>query len=186
MSIEDLIAECEMEMMDKVEKFKKELTSLRTGRANPQLLDNIYVEYYGARVPLKQIASISVPEPRTLEIKPWDRSALDPIENEIKKVDLGTSPQRQGDIIRINLPAMNEEQRKKIAKMVSKMAEDARVMVRNVRRDVLEKIKKAEKSSEISEDDYKRHETAIQKLTDKIIAMVDNISQEKEKEILTI
>ncbi|MEW5951173.1 MAG: ribosome recycling factor [Elusimicrobia bacterium] len=186
MSVNDFIEESEMEMADKVERFKKDLTSLRTGRANPQLLDNVYVEYYGAKVPLKQIAAISIPEARTMEIRPWDKGALDAIETELKKTDLGTSPSRQGDIIRINLPSMNEEQRKKMVKMVSKMAEDARVAVRNVRRDALEKIKKAQKSSEISEDDYKRHELTVQKQTDKYIADIDNIAQEKEKELLTI
>lgn len=186
MSVDDFLQEGELEMMDKVDRFKKDLTSLRTGRANPQLLDNVYVEYYGAKVPLKQIAAISIPEARTMEIRPWDKGALDAIETELKKVDLGSSPNRQGDLIRINLPAMNEDQRKKMVKVVSKMAEDARVAVRNVRRDVLEKIKKAEKSGEISEDDYKRYELTVQKQTDIKISEIDKISAEKEKELLTI
>lgn len=186
MSVNDFIEENELEMNDKVERFKKDLTSLRTGRANPQLLDNVYVEYYGARVPLKQIAAISIPEARTMEIRPWDKGALDAIETELKKTDLGTSPARQGDIIRINLPSMNEDQRKKMVKMVSKMAEDARVAVRNVRRETLEKIKKAEKGGEISEDDYKRYELTVQKQTDAMVAEIDKIAAEKEKELLTI
>ncbi|GAB4028638.1 MAG: ribosome recycling factor [Elusimicrobiota bacterium] len=186
MSVNDFIEENELEMNDKVDRFKKDLTSLRTGRANPQLLDNVYVEYYGARVPLKQIAAISIPEARTMEIRPWDKGALDAIETELKKTDLGTSPARQGDLIRINLPSMNEEQRKKMVKMVSKMAEDARVAVRNVRRETLEKIKKAQKGGEISEDDYKRYELTVQKQTDAMIAGIDTIAAEKEKELLTI
>ncbi len=186
MSVDDFLQEGELEMADKVERFKKDLTSLRTGRANPQLLDNVYVEYYGAKVPLKQIAAISIPEARTMEIRPWDKGALDAIETELKKVDLGSSPTRQGDLIRINLPAMNEEQRKKMVKVVSKMAEDSRVAVRNVRRDILEKVKKAEKSGEISEDDYKRYELSVQKETDSKISEIDKISADKEKELLTI
>lgn len=186
MSVSAFIEESELEMSDKVEKFRKDLTSLRTGRANPQLLDNVYIEYYGARVPLKQIAAISIPEARTMEIRPWDKGAIDAIETELKKIDLGTSPTRQGEIIRINLPPMNEDQRKKMVKMVSRMAEDAKVAVRNVRRDTLEKIKKAEKNSEISQDDYKRYEFSVQKITDKFIAEIDKISQEKEKDLLTI
>jgi len=185
-NVNELISIMEELMSEKVDKFKKELTSLRTGRANPQLLDNIYVEYYGAKVPLKQIAAISVPEPRTLEVRPWDKSVIDAIEIELKKADLGTNPQKQGEVVRINLPAMNEEQRKKMVKMVAKMAEDCRVAIRNERRDALEKIKKANKTGEISEDDLKRYEANIQKITDNFIKNVDTISQEKEKELLTI
>ncbi|PIS46759.1 MAG: ribosome recycling factor [Elusimicrobia bacterium CG08_land_8_20_14_0_20_51_18] len=184
--INELVSMCEMEMGDKIEKFKRELTSLRTGRANPQLLDNIYVEYYGAKVPLKQIAAVSIPEPRTLEVRPWDKGAVDAIETELKKADLGTNPTKHGDVIRINLPPMNEDQRKKMVKMVAKMAEDSRVAIRNERRDTLEKIKKAQKTGEISEDDYKRQENNVQKITDNFVKNVDAIAQEKEKELLTV
>lgn len=186
MDINDLFSKCEKEMAQKVEKLKSEFNSLRTGRANPQLLDTVYVEYYGSRVPLKQIAAITVPDARTLEIKPWDRTVLETIENELKKIDLGSVPQRQGDIIRINLPPMNEEQRKKLVKVVAQIAEETRVEIRNVRRDYIEKIKKAQKNSEISEDDAKRHENQIQKITDKYIEQVNQLSQLKEKELLTI
>lgn len=186
MDISDLMSKCEKEMSVKIDKLKSEFNSLRTGRANPQLLDSVYIEYYGSRVPLKQVAAIGVPDARTLEIKPWDRTALDAIESELKKIDLGSVPQRQGDIIRINLPPMNEEQRKKLVKVVSQIAEDIRVEIRNIRRDYIEKIKKAQKNSEISEDDAKRYETQIQKLTDKYIDIVNQISGAKEKELLTI
>lgn len=186
MDINDLFSKCEKEMAHKIDKLKSEFNSLRTGRANPQLLDSVYVEYYGSRVPLKQIAAITVPDARTLEIKPWDRGALEAIENELKKVDLGSVPQRQGDVIRINLPPMNEEQRKKLVKVVAQIAEGIRVEIRNVRRDYIEKIKKAQKASEISEDDAKRYENQIQKITDKYIENVNQLSQAKEKELLTI
>jgi ribosome recycling factor len=118
MTITEYISQCEKDMNLKIDKLKTEFNSLRTGRANPQLLDNVYIEYYGSRVPLKQIAAISVPDARALEIKPWDRGAIEVIENELKKVDLGSMPQRQGDIIRVSLPSMNEEQRKKLVKVV--------------------------------------------------------------------
>lgn len=185
-SIEDVISEAEMEMMEKVEKFKRELTSLRTGRANPQLLDTVYVEYYGARVPLKQVAAVSTPEPRTLEVRPWDAGAVDAVEAELRKMDFGSSPSRNGNIIRINLPPMTEDQRKKMVKVVHSMGEDSRVQMRNARRDALEKIKKAQKAGEVSEDDYTRHEEAVQKLTDTYVASVDGIVAAKEKELLTV
>lgn len=186
MELSVLINNCEKEMNLKIEKLKSEFNSLRTGRANPQLLDQVYIEYYGSRVPLKQVAAINVPDARTLEIKPWDKTLIEVIENELKKLDLGSIPQRQGDIVRVNLPPMNEEQRKKLVKVVLQIAENIRVEIRNVRRDYLEKIKKALKNSEISEDDSKRYEQSIQKTTDKYIEIVNEIAKAKEKELLTI
>ena len=185
-SVEEVISEAEMEMMEKVEKFKRELTSLRTGRANPQLLDNVYVEYYGARVPLKQVAAVSIPEPRTLEVRPWDAGAVDAVEAELMKMDSGPPPSRNGNVIRINLPPMTEDQRKKMVKVVHSMGEDSRVQMRNVRREALEKIKKSQKAGEISEDDLSRHEEAVQKLTDTYVANVDGVVASKEKELLTV
>lgn len=186
MALNDLIQKCEKEMAVKIDKLKSEFNALRTGRANPQLFDNIYIEYYGSKVPLKQIAAITVPDARTLEVKPWDKTALEPIENELKKLDLGSVPQRQGDIIRINLPPMNEEQRKKLVKVIAEIAEGIRVEIRGIRREYIEKVKKAEKNGEISEDDAKRLENQIQKITDKYISMVNDILATKEKEVLTI
>jgi len=186
MEISELFTKCEKDMAGKIDKLKSEFNSLRTGRANPELLNNVYIEYYGSRVPLKQIAAVSVPDARTLEIKPWDKSVIEAIEAELKKIDLGSVPQRQGDIIRINLPSMNEEQRKKLVKVVAQIAEDVRVEIRNIRRDYIEKIKKAQKNSEISEDDAKRYENEIQKITNKYIENVNNLAQIKEKDILTI
>ncbi len=185
-NIQDVISEAEMEMMEKVEKFRRELTSLRTGRANPQLLDSVYVEYYGARVPLKQVAAVSIPEPRTLEVRAWDAGAVDAIEAELRKVDFGSSPNRNGGIIRINLPPMTEDQRKKMIKVVHSMGEDSRVAVRGLRRDALERIKKAQKAGEISEDDLARHEEAVQKLTDAYVKNVDEVVAAKEKELSTV
>ncbi len=184
--INSMLEQVELDMMEKADKFKKELTSLRTGRANPQLLDNVHVEYYGARTPLKQLAAVSIPEGRTLEIRPWDKSSIDAIEAELRKMDLGASPIRNGDVIRINLPAMTEDQRKKMVKVVHSMGEDARVSVRNVRREAIEKVKKAEKIKEITEDDAERHEAAIQKLTDACVKSIDDTAAAKEKDLLTV
>ena len=185
-AIDDIISEKEMEMDEKVSKFKKDLSGLRTGRANPQLLDNVFVEYYGARTPLKQVAAISVPEARTLEVRVWDQSAASEVENELRKIDFGSSPSRNGSVIRINLPPMTEDQRKKMVKIVYSMAEDFRVSVRNLRREILEKIKKAQKAGEITEDDLKKYETEVQKLTDKYIGQIDNAAAGKEKELMTV
>ena len=185
-SIGEVISEAEMEMMDKIEKFKRELTSLRTGRANPQLLDTVFVEYYGTKVPLKQVAAVSVPEPRTIEVRAWDAGAVDAVEAELRKMDFGSSPSRNGGVIRISLPPMTEDQRKKMVKVVHSMGEDSRVQMRNVRRDALEKIKKSQKAGEISEDDLTRHEEAVQKLTDTYVANIDGVVASKEKDLLTV
>jgi ribosome recycling factor len=184
--ISDILEQLEMDMMEKVEKFKKEISSLRTGRANPQLLDSIYVEYYGTKVPLKQIAAISIPEPRTIEVRPWDKTAVEAVELELRKTDLGTSPSRNGDVIRICLPAMTEDQRKKMVKVVHSMGEDSRVAIRGIRRDTIEKIKKAQKAGEISEDDLERHEASVQKTTDAYTKSVDDAVVIKEKELMTV
>ena len=185
-SIADMISGAEMEMMEKVDKFKRELASLRTGRANPQLLDSVYVEYYGAKVPLKQIAAVSIPEPRTIEVRPWDAGAVDAVEAELRKMDFGSSPSRNSGIIRINLPPMTEDQRKKMVKIVHNMGEDSRVQMRNIRREVLEKIKKAQKAGEVTEDELERHEVEVQKHTDLYVKNVDDVVAAKEKELLTI
>lgn len=185
-SIEDILSETELEMDEKVQKFRKDLGGLRTGRANPQLLDNVFVEYYGSKVPLKQVAAISVPEPRTLEVRAWDATAVDAVESELRKIDFGSSPSRNGGVIRINLPPMTEDQRKKMVKIVNSMAEDFRVGIRNIRRDVLEKIRKAQKSGDITEDELETYEAKVQKMTDSYISSVDSSAASKEKDLLTI
>jgi ribosome recycling factor len=185
-SMEDIISEAEMEMSEKIDKLRRELTSMRTGRANPQLLDSVTVEYYGSRVPLKQVAAISIPEPRTIEVRAWDAGAVDAVEAELRKMDFGSSPSRNGGVIRINLPPMTEDQRKKMVKVLHSIGEDSRVAMRNIRRDALEKVKKAQKSGEVSEDDAKRNEDAVQKLTDAYVKNVDDTVAVKEKELLTV
>lgn len=175
-----------MEMIGRVDKFKKDLGALRTGRASAALLDPVHIEYYGSKVPLKQIAAISIPEARTIEVRPWDASSITAIEQELRKVDFGSSPVRNGNIIRINLPPMTEDQRKKMVKVVSSMGEENRVHIRNIRRDALEKVKKALKASEITEDDRDKYTDSVQKLTDSFISQIDNIAETKEKDLMTV
>lgn len=185
-SISVLIGKVENKMREKVEKYRKELTSLRTGRANPQLLDNVYVEYYGSKVPLKQVAAISVSQARTLEVRPWDLSVIDAVETELKKMDLGTAPVKDDKAIRINLPAMNQDQREKMGRIIRKMGEEAKINIRNERRRALDSLKKAQKKGEISEDELVRHEREVQKATDNFVREIDSVTKAKEDEILTV
>jgi ribosome recycling factor len=185
-NLQEWLAETELEMDDRITKLKGEFGALRTGRASPQLLEGVKVEYYGAQVPLKQVASITVSEGRTLEIRPWDPSALAEIEKGLQKSDVGVPPQSDGKMIRLTMPAMTAERRQDMVKVVRKMGEEAKVAVRNLRRDFLEKIKKAEKAKELSEDDRTRQEELVQKLTDSFTAKIDDQIAVKEKEITTV
>ena len=173
--------------MDKtLEVLGSEFGSVRAGRANAQVLDRINVEYYGADSPIGQVASISSPDPRTLIIQPWDGSLLKPIEKAIQQSELGINPQNDGRIIRLVFPQLTEERRKDLTKQVKKYAEDAKVAVRNIRRDGMDAIKKAVKKSEITEDDQKNLEKDLQDLTDKYIKKVDEQCAKKEKELMEI
>ncbi len=174
------------ERMDKaIQSLKKELTSLRAGRATPALLDRIQVDYYGTATPLNQVGSITTPDPRTLLIQPWDKSSLGDIEKAIMKSDLGLTPTSDGNVIRLSIPALTEERRTELVKLTRKYGEEAKVAIRNIRRDANDDIKKLEKS-EISEDESRRHQDDIQKLTDKFTAEVDKVLAAKEKEILEV
>ena len=170
----------------KMEKTKDvlraDLMSVRAGRANPQLLDRITVDYYGTPTPLKNVANISAPEPRVLQINPWDVKMV----KDISRSDLGLNPSNDGKVIRLVLPELTEERRRELTKVVRRMAEESKVAVRAIRRDAIEQIKKMKKNSEITEDDQKRAEEAIQKLTDQNIKDVDKITAEKEKEIMDV
>jgi ribosome recycling factor len=175
------------EKMDKaIQVLKKDLLTLRAGRANPALLDKVLVEYYGSEMPINQLANISTPDPRTLTIQPWDKSALGAIEKAILKSELGLTPSNDGNVIRISIPPLTEERRNELVKVARKMGEDAKVAIRNVRRDANDEIKKMEKAGEISEDDARRAQDEIQKLTDKTIKDVDQVVSAKEKEIMEI
>lgn len=185
-AIINLISKSKNAMNETVEKLKKDLSTIRTGRATPQLLENIRVDYYGTATPLKQMAMINVLDSQTLQVQPWDIAALNDIDKALQQADLGASPVNDGKVIRVTLPGMTEERRKMLAKNVSKMSEDYKVSVRNERRDVIEKIKKSQKAGEISEDDLKRYESDVQKATDAAVALIEKTIAEKEKEIMTM
>lgn len=166
--------------------LKRELAGLRAGRATPSLLDRIQVEYYGTPTPLNQMAGITTPDSRTLLIQPWDKSTLAPIEKAIMKSDLGLNPANDGIVIRIVIPALTEERRAEMVKLTRRSGEEAKVAVRNIRRDANEEIKKLEKSAGIPEDESRRHQDDIQKLTDRYTAEVEKILAAKEKEIMEV
>jgi ribosome recycling factor len=176
---------CE-EFMDKSLKFlEHEYGSLRTGRATPSLLEKVKVNYYGALTPLNQCATISVPEARLLVVQPWDKSLLNPIEKAIQSANLGLNPLNDGILIRVPVPAMNDERRQELVRLVHQMAEDGRIAVRNIRRDANDRIKKLEKDKDISEDNAKDAYTEIQNITDKFIEKINEAQEAKEKEILS-
>ncbi len=169
-----------------VENVRSELAKFRTGKASPTLLDDVTVEYYGSRVPLKQAANISAPEARLLVVQPWEKSMLADIEKEIHKSDLGLNPNNDGIVIRIPIPQLTEERRQSMVKLARKVGEDGKIAIRNIRRDANDKLKKAEKSHDISEDEMHRAQDEIQKITDDFSAQIDQILERKEKDILEI
>ncbi|MFD2116796.1 ribosome recycling factor [Paenibacillus yanchengensis] len=174
------------ERMEKaISSLRRDLTSLRAGKANPALFDRIQVEYYGAMTPLNQLANINTPDSRTLLIQPWDKSSLGDIEKAIMKSDLGLTPSNDGSAIRINVPMLTEERRAELVKTAKKFGEEAKVAIRNIRRDANDDVKKLEKT-DISEDESRRHQEDIQKTTDKYIAEVDKVLVVKEKEIMEV
>jgi ribosome recycling factor len=169
-----------------IEALKKDLSSIRTGRASLALLDGIMVNYYNTATPLQQLASLSIPESRQISIQPWDQKVIPELERAILKSDLGLTPINDGKLIRINIPSLTEERRKQLVKTVRKKAEEARVAIRNIRRDTNEDLKKLEKEKHISEDVVKKSQEEIQKLTDSYITKVDEILTHKEKEIMEV
>jgi len=174
------------ERMDKaVAALRRDLATLRAGRATPAMLDRILVDYYGAPTPINQLATINTPDVRTLVIQPWDKSVLGEIEKAIMKSELGLTPANDGSVIRLNIPPLTEERRNDLVKQTKKYGEEAKVAIRNIRRDANDDIKKLEKG-ELSEDESRRHQEDIQKLTDRFIAEVDRIIAAKEKEILEV
>ena len=169
-----------------LEHFKKDLGRLRTGRASTSILEGLHVEYYGSQVPLQQVGMVAAPEPRLLTIQVYDAAAVEGIEKAIQQADLGLNPSRDGNLIRVIIPALNEERRKEMIKKLKGMAEDTKVALRNLRRDVVDEVKKSQKNKEISEDDSRRDQEEIQKITDKFIADVDTASAVKEKEMMEV
>jgi ribosome recycling factor len=178
-------ADLQRRMNGALEALKHDLSGLRTGRANIALLDTIKVEVYGSNMPLNQVATVSVPEPRMLSVQVWDKGNIQPVEKAIRSAGLGLNPMVDGPNIRLPIPDLTEERRKDLAKLTGQFAEKARIAIRNVRRDGMDDLKADESKKEISEDDRKRLETEVQKLTDEMIAEADKLADAKEQEILT-
>ena len=178
--------EVEAKMEKRVDGYAEELKTVRAGRANASVLDKVAIDYYGTMTPINQVGSISVPEPRMLVIQPWDASVLKEIEKAINKSDIGITPQNDGKVIRLNFPPLTEERRKELVKTVKKYSEEAKVQIRNIRRDAMESFKAQKKNGEITEDDLKGIEKDIQTLTDKYIKEIESIDAAKEKEIIEL
>jgi ribosome recycling factor len=186
MAREQLLADTEERMKKSLEHAKKELSSIRTGRATTSLLDTVHVDYYGTSTPLAQVASVSAPEPRLLVVQPWDKALVPLISKAIQKADLGLNPTDDGGIIRVPVPTLTEERRKDMVKLIGKMAEEARVHVRGIRREANDDLKKKLKDGAIPRDDEKRAEGDIQKLTDKYIGQIDDLLARKTTDILEV
>lgn len=184
--IKDIIHSAEDKMTKTLSVLKKELASMKAGRANPTILDRVEVEYYGSMVSISQVANVSAPEPRIILIQPWEKSSLKGIEKAILKSDLGLTPSNDGTVIRLIIPELTEETRKNLVKNVKKSGEEAKVAVRSIRRECNDKVKALKKNSEISEDDMKKAEDDVQKRTDNYIKEIDKILEQKEKEIMTV
>ncbi|MDV2685459.1 ribosome recycling factor [Alkalihalophilus sp. As8PL] len=182
----EIIQDATERMKKAIESLNRELAKLRAGRANPAILDRITVEYYGAETPLNQLATITVPEARLLMIQPFDKTSMNDIERAIQKADLGLTPSNDGSVIRIAIPPLTEERRRDLTKLVKKSGEEAKVAVRNVRRDANDDLKKLQKDGEMTEDELRRYTDEVQKLTDKNIADIDAVAEKKEKEIMEV
>ncbi|MBM3932864.1 MAG: ribosome recycling factor [SAR202 cluster bacterium] len=183
---QEVMAEAENRMKKSVQSLSKDMDSIRTGRASAALVESIPVEYYGAPTPLSQVATISVPESRVIAIQPWDKTALAAIEKAIMKSDIGITPRNDGAIIRLTMPPLTQERRKDLVKVVGKKTEESHVAVRNIRRDALEEIRKMEKDKSLSQDDSRRSQEQLQKLTDSYIAKLDKIRHDKEAEVMAV
>ena len=186
MTIADIKKNAEAKMGQSIEALKSNLSRIRTGRANPALLDAIHVEYYGSMVPLSQVANVSLLDARTISVQPWEKSMAAKVEKAIRESDLGLNPASLGDLIRVPMPPMSEERRKEMTKLARQEGENSKVAIRNLRRDANEGVKKLVKDKEASEDDQKRSEAEIQKITDKHIAEIDALVAAKEQDIMAV
>jgi ribosome recycling factor len=184
--INEVLDELRQRMKKSVEALQDDLLSIRTGRASPALVEKLPVEYYGTATPLNQMASIAAPEPRLLVIRPWDPSALADIERAILRSDLGLTPMNDGMLIRLSIPRLTEERRRELVKVVSRRVEEARIAVRNLRRDALQDLKEFEKEKMISEDEFFRGKDKVQELTDEFVKEIDSIGKRKEEEVMEI
>ena len=186
MTIAEIKKNAETKMGQSIEALKNNLSRIRTGRASPQLLDTIHVDYYGSMVPLSQVANLSLIDARTIGVQPWEKNMAAKVEKAIRESDLGLNPASLGDLIRVPMPPMSEERRKEMTKLARTEGEASKVAVRNLRRDAIEGVKKLVKDKEASEDDQKRSEADIQKLTDKVIAEIDTLVAAKEQDIMAV
>ena len=186
MSIAEIKKTAEQKMQKSVESFKHELTKIRTGRAHPGLLDQVHVDYYGSMVPISQVANVTLLDARTISVQPWEKGMGAKVEKAIRDSDLGLNPSSQGDLIRVPMPPLTEERRKELTKVVKHAGEDAKVAARNVRRDANEQAKKLLKDKQITEDDERRSQDEVQKLTDRTIAEIDKLVAGKEAEIMAV
>ena len=186
MSIAEIKKTAEQKMQKSVESFKHELTKIRTGRAHPGLLDQVHVDYYGSMVPISQVANVTLLDARTISVQPWEKGMGAKVEKAIRESDLGLNPSSQGDLIRVPMPPLTEERRKELTKVVKHAGEDAKVAARNVRRDANEQAKKLLKDKQITEDDERRSQDEVQKLTDRTIAEIDKLVAGKEAEIMAV
>ena len=186
MTIEDIKTTMQGKMDQSIQAFKNNLTRIRTGRANPALLDSVQVDYYGSSVPISQVANVSLLDARTISVQPWEKGMGAKIEKAIRESDLGLNPASMGDLIRVPMPAMSEERRKEMTKLARNEGESAKIAVRNLRRDANEAVKKVVKDKLASEDDQKRSETEIQKITDRHVIEIDQLVTAKEHEIMAI
>jgi ribosome recycling factor len=186
MSVVDVKKTADHKMQQSVEAFKQTLTKIRTGRANPAILDTVHVEYYGSMLPISQVANLSLLDARTIGVAPWEKGLGSKIEKAIRESDLGLNPASQGDLIRVPIPAMTEERRKELSKLVKSEGENSKIAIRNLRREANESFKKLVKEKKISEDDDRRAQEDIQKLTDRFITEVDKLVHSKEQEIMAV
>lgn len=186
MSVSEIIAQTEHKMKATVEHTREEFVKIRTGRASTGLLDQIKVDYYDCPTPLNQVAQVGVGDARTLTVQPWEKNMVKVVEKAIRDSDLGLNPATSGDVIRVPLPPLTEERRRELSKVVRGMGEDSKVAIRNLRRDANTHVERLTKDKEISEDDERRAETEVQKLTDKYVAEIDKVVADKEKEIMTV
>ncbi len=184
--IKEILSEARTSMDKAVKSLKREMAKVRTGRASVSLLDDVKVDYYGVPTPLSQVATLSVPEARLITVQPWEKNLIPDIEKAIFKADLGLTPSSDGQLIRLPVPALTEERRREMVKIIKRMAEDAKISVRNARRDANETLKMLEKEKEITEDDLKRSEKDVQQLTDDFVSTIDSVVQSKEKEVMEV
>lgn len=186
MSVSEVKQNADQKMQKSIESLKHDLSKVRTGRAHPSLLDQVHVDYYGSPTPLSQVANLTLIDARTIGVQPWEKNMIAPVEKAIRESDLGLNPASMGDLIRVPMPALTEERRKELVKVVKHEGENAKIAVRNIRRDANEHLKKMLKDKDISEDDERRAQDDVQKMTDKFVAEVDKLVTQKEADIMTV